>query len=250
MRAELYQQMRDIEDRHWWFQGRRRIVSALLEQVPLNSEAKILDLGCGTGGNLEMLARFGKVTGVEMDPRALELANERGRAPVVTGSLPDQVPFEPNSFDCVAMLDVLEHVEQDEAGLVTVHRLLVPGGHLLLTVPAFRFLWGPHDEEHHHHRRYRAKELRSGLQSAGFEVSHLSYFNTWLFPPIALVRLLHKFVPAGETGMETGLPPAWLNRLLLGIFSSERLVVTRGRLPFGVSLLAVARKSPAGAPVN
>ena len=237
--------MRDIEDRHWWFQGRRRIVAKLLELMPLVDDSRILDLGCGTGGNLQMLAGFGEVTGVEMDEQALALAKERGDAPVMAGSLPDDVPFEPASFHCVTMLDVLEHVEQDQAGLAAVYRLILPGGHLLLTVPAFRFLWGPHDEEHHHYRRYRAEELRSRLLGAGFEVTHLSYFNTWLFPLIALVRLLHKWIPAGKAGMETGLPPAWLNRLLLGLFSSERLIVTRGRLPFGVSLLAVARKPSA-----
>ena len=248
MRAELYQQMREVEDRHWWFRGRRQIVSALLQRMTLGADTRILDLGCGTGGNLQMLAGFGEVTGVEMDAQAMELANERSIAPVVSGSLPDDIPFEPGSFHCITMLDVLEHVEQDVAGLASVHRLLIPGGHVLLTVPAFRFLWGPHDEEHHHHRRYRSGELRSGLKSAGFEVSHMSYFNTWLFPPIALVRLIHKWIPAGETGMETSLPPAWLNRLLLGLFASERLLVTRGRLPFGVSLLAVARKSSSSAP--
>jgi len=239
--------MRNIEDRHWWFRGRRRIVSGLLERIPLDSDSKILDLGCGTGGNLQMLAGFGQVTGVELDAQALALAVERGTVPVVSGSLPDDIPFEPGSFHCVTMLDVLEHIEQDEAGLASVYRLLLTGGHLLLTVPAFRFLWGPHDEEHHHHRRYQARELRSKLRTAGFEVTHLSYFNTWLFPPIALVRLLHKWIPAGDTGMETSLPPAWLNRLLLGVFSSERPIVTRGRLPFGVSLLAVARKSSSSA---
>ena len=250
MRAELYQQMRVIEDRHGWFQGRRRIVCALLKKMALSADSKILDLGCGTGGNFSMLASFGEVTGVEMEPRAMKLANERGNAPVVAGSLPDDVPLEARTFHCITMLDVLEHVEQDQAGLSTVHRLLIPGGRLLLTVPAFRFLWGPHDEEHHHHRRYRAKELRSKLESAGFEVDHLSYFNTWLFPPIALVRLLHKWIPSGETGMETNLPPAWLNRLLLGLLSSERLILTRGRFPFGVSLLAVVRKPLVGATAN
>jgi SAM-dependent methyltransferase len=239
--------MRDIEDRHWWFRGRRRIVAAQLRRMGLGDGARILDLGCGTGGNLRMLAQFGDVTGVEMDSQALRLAGERGVAPVLGGSLPSNIPFGAGSFDCVTMLDVLEHVEQDAAGLASVHDLLTPGGRLLLTVPAFRFLWGPHDEEHHHHRRYRAKELRSKLRDTGFAVEHLTYFNTWLFPPIAAVRLLHQCFPAGKPGLETGLPPAWLNRLLLGLFASERLVVTRGRLPFGVSLLAVARKAPTGA---
>lgn len=242
MRVELYQQMREIEDRHWWFRGRRQIVSAMLECMKLPAAARILDLGCGTGGNLRMLSGYGDVTGIEMDQAALEFARDRNAARVEAGSLPDEIPLESGGFDCITMLDVLEHVEQDEAGLATVRRLLAPSGQLLLTVPAFRFLWGPHDEEHHHHRRYRAGELRSKLESAGFEISRLSYFNTWLFPPIALLRLVRKWFPAGETGMESGLPPAWLNRILQSLFASERYVLVRARLPFGVSLLAVARK--------
>jgi SAM-dependent methyltransferase len=242
MQPELYQQLWDLEDRHWWFRGRRRIVSALLGKLELPDDAKILDLGCGTGGNLEMLSGFGTVTGIEMDAMAAELAGQRGRAPVLRGSLPDDLPVGEGSFDCVTMLDVLEHIEQDAQSLKSVNRLLAPGGHLLLTVPAFRFLWGPHDEAHHHKRRYRADVLRALLQGAGFSVAKISYYNTWLFPPVALVRLLRKFLPAGEAGVEVTLPPPWINRFLGALFASERHVLTRARLPFGISLLAVAKK--------
>lgn len=242
MQAELYQQMRDIEDRHWWFRARREIISTLLSEMQLSPANQLLDLGCGTGGNLEMLSRFGTVTGLELDQQAMELAQQRGVAPVQPGSLPDDVPFDAESFDCVTMLDVLEHVEKDQAGLQSVHRVLAPGGRLLLTVPAFQFLWGPHDTEHHHHRRYRAAELRRKLQNAGFKVNRLSYYNSWLFPPIALLRLVHKALPFGETGGEERLPPAWLNHFLERLFASERWVLARGSLPFGVSLIAVAQK--------
>jgi SAM-dependent methyltransferase len=247
MQPELFQQMRELEDQHWWFQGRRRIVSTLLGTIALPDNAKLLDLGCGTGGNLEMLSGFGDVTGVELDASAAELARQRGWAPVLRGRLPDELPFGDGGFDCVTMLDVLEHIEQDAASLETVNRLLVQHGHVLLTVPAFEFLWGPHDEAHHHQRRYRAGALRSLLQAAGFSVIRLSYYNTWLFPPAALVRLLRKFLPSGDAGVELTLPPSWMNRMLGSLFASERHVLKHARFPFGISLLAVAQKNDSAA---
>ena len=243
MQPVLYQQMRDIEDQHWWFQGRRMIVSTVLSTMKLPENARLLDLGCGTGGNLEMLSSFGEVTGVEMDAHAAELAGQRGLAPVLRGYLPNNLPLDDRCFDCVTMLDVLEHIEQDEASLRTVHRLLAPGGHLLLTVPAFGFLWGPHDEAHHHQRRYRAASLRAVLQSAGFGITRLSYYNTWLFPPVALIRLFRKIVPAGDAELEATMPPLWMNRMLRALFASERWVLSRARFPFGISLLAIAQKN-------
>jgi SAM-dependent methyltransferase len=243
MQPELYRQMRDVEDHHWWFQGRRRIVATLLGSLDLPVNAKILDLGCGTGGNLEILSGFGSVTGVEMDGTAAELARERGSATVLSGYLPDHLPAELGRFDCVTLLDVLEHIELDAQSLETIHRLLAPGGRVLITVPAFKFLWGPHDEAHHHKRRYRGNALQSLLQGAGFKVVKLSYYNTWLFPPAALVRLVRKLIPGGEAGLEVELPPSWLNHTLEAIFASERHVLTRTCFPFGVSLLAVGEKT-------
>jgi SAM-dependent methyltransferase len=235
--------MRELEDQHWWFQGRSRIVATLMGQLGLPEHAKMLDLGCGTGGNLQMLSGFGSVTGVELDDTAADLARQRGHAPVLSGSLPDNLPVAEGDFDCVTLFDVLEHVPQDAESLATVNRLLRPGGSVFITVPAFMFLWGPHDEAHHHQRRYRAKQLRGLLTNAGFGIEKLSYYNTWLFPPAALVRLLRKIVPGGDAGLEVALPPKWLNGLLRGLFASERHVLSRANFPFGVSLLAVARKS-------
>ena len=243
MDADLYQQMRDLEDRHWWFVGRRAIVRALLQKVGLVKDAKILDLGCGTGGNLAMLAEFGDVTAAELDEQAARLASERDVAPVVRGRLPDALPLPPGEFQCVTLLDVLEHIDDDSATLRTINRLLAPGGYILLTVPAFPFLWGPHDEAHHHQRRYRAGQLRWLLESSGFQIATLSYCNTWLFPIAAVVRLLRRCLPAGDAGAELALPPAPVNRLLAAVFASERHLLTRLSLPFGVSLVALARKA-------
>jgi SAM-dependent methyltransferase len=241
MQPELYRQMRDLEDRHWWFRGRRCIVADVLGRLNLQQPARILDLGCGTGGNLEMLSGFGEVTGVEHDAQAVALAAARDVAPVLRGSLPHGLPEGLASIDCVAMLDVLEHIEGDRESLGAVHALLSPGGYLVLTVPAWAFLWGPHDREHHHKRRYRAPTLRKLLEGTGFRVVKLSYYNAWLFPPVALVRLVRMLIPGGEAGADEALPPGWLNGMLERLFASERHVLRYARFPFGVSLLAVAR---------
>ena len=242
MKAELYAQMRELEDRHWWFTGRRRIVAEVIRRMPLPADARILDAGCGTGGNLPMLARFGELTGAEFDAEAARLARRRGVCEVVRAGLPDAMPFSPAQFDLVTLLDVLEHIDDDAASLRTLGGLLAPGGHLLLTVPAFPFLWGPHDEAHHHRRRYRAAGLRAVIEQAGLKVQWLSHYNSALFPAVAAVRLLHRLLPEGPVGDELALPPAPVNRLLEGLFAAERHLLGRVRLPVGVSLIAVARR--------
>lgn len=242
MDASLYEQMRELEDRHWWFKGRRAIVASQLQDSGLDEHVKILDLGCGTGGNLAMLSRFGDVLGVELDEQAAQMARGRGISPVIRGKLPDALPLSPASFGCVTLLDVLEHIVDDRGTLATVNKLLVPGGQVIITVPAFPFLWGPHDEAHHHQRRYRAKQLQTLLQDAGFKITTLSYCNTWLFPVAALVRLVRKCLPKGSAGAELALPPGPINTFLAALFASERYLLRRMKLPFGISLLAVAKK--------
>jgi len=243
--AELYQQMRDLEDRHWWFVGRRAIVASLLRSSGLPEDARILDLGCGTGGNLAMLSAFGQVVGAELDEHAAQLASDRGLAPVVRGRLPDGLPLDTGVFQCVTLLDVLEHIDDDRATLNAVNKLLAPAGRLLITVPAFPFLWGAHDVAHHHQRRYRAKGLRQLLETTGYEIVTLSYCNTWLFPIAVTVRLLRRCFPGGEAGGNAGaelrLPPAPVNTLLARVFASERHLLRMG-LPFGVSLVVLAKK--------
>jgi SAM-dependent methyltransferase len=238
----IYQQMRSLEDRHWWFSSRRRIVGQILSLVNLPKQARILDAGCGTGGNLNFLSQFGEVTGVELDNGAAALARDRGNCTILKGSLPDKMPFAGQQFDLIVLLDVLEHIDDDKASLRTLQNLLVPRGFLVLTVPAFPFLWSMHDKEHHHKRRYRAKGLQEIIESAGLRIQYLSYFNTWLFPLVAAIRLARRVVPASEVGHDINLPKPLINRMLKALFSSERHWIGQHRMPFGVSLLAVARK--------
>lgn len=241
MDPRIYQKMRAVEDEHWWFVARRRIVAKLIESLPLAAAPDILDAGCGTGGNLALLKRYGRVTAMEMDNHARQLAQRRRLAEVLPGHLPDALPFTAQRFDLVVMLDVLEHIRDDSASLAAVAGLLKTGGRIVLTVPAFPLLWGTHDQAHHHQRRYHAASLQAAVDQAGLETEYMTYFNTWLFPLIAPVRLLQRLLPRQNTDTELSVPPAMLNALLGRVFASESRLLPRLRLPFGVSLLAVLK---------
>ncbi len=240
MDAAYYTQMAEVEDRHWWFAARRAILAAVLDALPLPAGADVMEVGCGTGGNLALLARYGRLVACEPDEAAVALAAARGVAPVERGALPDRLPFADRRFDLMALLDVLEHVEADRESLAVLRERLKPGGFLLLTVPAYMWLWSGHDEVNHHVRRYTRRELVAKVRAAGLAVHHATYFNTWLLPPIAAVRVLSRWL--GRGGSDLALPPEWLNRRLERIMASERHRVASGRLPAGVSVLLVARR--------
>jgi SAM-dependent methyltransferase len=243
MDPAVYERMAAHEDRHWWFVARRRILDRLIaRRIEPQRDCKILEAGCGTGGNLEMLGRFGRAAAFEPDATARTLAIAKSVAEVRNGSLPDHVPFAPESFDLVAMLDVLEHIDDDVGSLKAVAERLVQGGRLVLTVPAYRFLWSRHDELHHHKRRYRKEGLVAVARAAGLQPEYVSYFNTLLFPLIAAKRLAGHLL--GDSGkVDDAMPPAGLNRLLGAVFSIERHLLGRIALPFGVSLVMVARRA-------
>ena len=245
MEKSIFQSMSRVEDRHWWFVARRHILNKLISGLKLPKNAAILEAGCGTGGNLKMLSAHGNLSALEYDAAARMLANARGVIEARPGALPDEIPFA-GPFDLIALLDVLEHLEHDEASLAALAGKLAPGGRLLLTVPAFMFLWSRHDTSHHHHRRYTLPQLKKLLNRAGLRVTFSSYFNFWLFPLIAFVRLLERWKkpkPAREADGVLSVPPAPLNALLKGIFGSEAALLPRIRLPFGVSIVVVAEKN-------
>lgn len=241
MDKQIYQKMRDVENEHWWFVGRRRIVESVIRSIDLPQNAQILDAGCGTGGNLAMLGQFGQVKGMELNDNAREYANSLGLTQVEAGHLPDEMPYANENFDLIVLLDVLEHIDNDCASLKTLESRLSNNGSILITVPAFQWLWGPHDEAHHHKRRYNADQLKQTAGSAGLKIDYISYFNTWLFPLIAPVRLIQN--KKRTTSTKLAPPPKPFNNILTHLFTSERSFVPSVRLPFGVSLIAVL-KSP------
>lgn len=241
MQEELFHQMAQLEETHWWFLGRRAILNQVLSKLPLAPGADILEAGCGTGGNLAMLARYGAVHAMELDATSLAYATARGIGTVLRGKLPDEIPFD-KKFDLIVLLDVLEHVEEDEKTLATLASRLKPGGWLVLTVPAYQFLYGPHDAMHHHFRRYNRSGLKTLLVGKGVQITLLSYFNTFLFPLVAAVRLARKLVPARESDLSQSRCTL-CNSFLAALFGAERHLIRVAPLPFGVSLVAVCRKS-------
>lgn len=241
MEPIVYSEMAALEDTHWWFVARRQILGHVISGLDLPRDADILDAGCGTGGNLALLSKYGRVSALEMNEAAREHSVRRGIGEVRYGRLPDEIPYPDSQFDLIVLLDTLEHVEPDSQSLAAVAGKLKPGGAVLITVPAFPILWGPHDVRHHHKRRYTRSRLRLLLPEAGLSLSYLTYFNFLLFPVILAVRLFQKITGA-DSNQGLKAPPPFLNSILSRIFASERCAVGRFYVPFGLSLLALARK--------
>jgi 2-polyprenyl-3-methyl-5-hydroxy-6-metoxy-1,4-benzoquinol methylase len=241
MEAQVYERMAELDSSHWWFVARRNILESVIERiVQPPAGARILEIGCGTGHNLVTLSKFGSVDAAEMDETARNLASKRLGRPVTDASLPDLSAWPANHFDLIALLDVLEHVPDDRAALPAIRERLKPGGKLLVTVPANKWMWSAHDVAHHHHRRYTMAELRLIARGSGFEIDLLSPFNSLLFPLIAGVRAAGKLLRR-ETA-DDAMPPKPVNTVLKAVFGLEAGLIGRLPLPFGVSLIAVLRR--------
>jgi SAM-dependent methyltransferase len=238
MDRAVFERMAAQEDLHWWFAARREIIRSVIDRlVDLPDRARILEAGCGTGGNLEMLAGFGQVRAFELDAEARKVATSKSGLAVAEGALPDALPFEAERFDLIGLFDVLEHVEADEAALHALRGRLAPGGRIVLTVPAFPWLWSRHDERHHHFRRYTRPGLSRVGERAGLRVEHGFYFNTLLFP-VAVAQRAFKALFRLDHADDT-LPPPALNAAMRSVFAAERHLVGRLAPPVGLSLCAV-----------
>jgi SAM-dependent methyltransferase len=241
MEAAEIDEMRAFEDGHWWFVGKRLLVAALLEGELAPAERRVLDVGCGTGGVLAHLAGRSATFGVDRSPRALEHCRARGIERVACAEA-GGLPFAPASFDVVLLLDVLEHVPDEAALLGAVRRLLRPKGVVLVSVPAFQFLWSTHDDVLMHLRRYTAGGLRRALERGGFSVRRLTYTNVAAFAPALVVRgMLQRLGVPRARGTDFRTHARWVNRALLATYELEAaLLRRRGRLPVGLSVAAVA----------
>ena len=248
MDLSLYETTYQVEDTHWWFVGRRAVVFDELRRVlgedrngtQPAARPRILDLGCGTGRNLTELEQIGDAVGLDLEARALEFCHQRGHNAVAQARAERQ-PFRDATFDAVMALDLLEHLDDDVAGVREVLRVLRPGGHFLAFVPAYRWLWGPQDDVSHHRRRYTPDMIARTLRTAGLTVHRLTHANLLLLPAILAGR---RYLRATQRRVdsENALHPGWSNGVLREIFSVERHILRWTDLPMGVSILCVASK--------
>jgi len=228
------------EDRsHWWFSGRLAVIRASLRRALPARRVRLLELGCGSGNVLAALGEFGEAVGMDAHEDLTAAARAAG-LDVRVGHLPDDLGVPPGWAEVVLLLDVIEHVDDDVAALRAARAAVGEGGLLVVTVPAYQWLWSGHDEVLGHRRRYTAAGLRAAVERAGFEVLRVSYFNTLLFPLLAAVRGWKRL--RGDRGHDLRRPTAPLNRLLEGVFAFERHLVPRLPLPFGASLLLIGRR--------
>ncbi len=240
MKQEFRDAMAHLEGEHWWYKARREILETAVERFAGDSKLA-LTVGVGFTKEAEMLSRRARLVAIDLapiDPRCREI------------SLPAQadataLPFKNGTFDAVFIFDVLEHIDADTRVLEELHRVLRPMGRLLVTVPAFQFLFGLQDEVSHHKRRYRKGPLKGLVRGSGFEIDYATYFNKLLFPPIAAVRLFRRVFPAdaeaGKSDFDMRLPGS-IEAVLEKLFSFERHAIDRTSLPFGISILCSARR--------
>jgi SAM-dependent methyltransferase len=235
-------QTHQVEDRHWWYRGRRTVLERAMDGLGLSAGARILDAGCGSGRNMVELARRGTVTGVELSAPSVEKARERGCGDVIEGSVLE-MPFADASFDLAVSLDVIEHLEDDLGALVELRRTVAPGGALLVTVPAYQWLWSGHDEINHHQRRYTRRSLQAVAERAGWTQTRTTYFNSLLLPVAILLRVLDRVnTKTTESSLDLWVPPEPVNRVLeLPLILEAALISRGGRIPAGLSLLSVFR---------
>ena len=242
MDQRLLKVLLEIDEHHWWYRGRRRIVRAELDRLALPAAAQILDAGCGSGRMLQELASYGQVSGIELDDDSAALAASRELGEVRTGRL-EELPWDDGTFDLITSLDVVEHTPDDRRALRELRRVSKPGGWLLLTVPAYQSLWSLHDVANHHFRRYNRNTLARPAREAGWRVERMTHFNSLPLAPAAVVRLAERRKPLEDDYKpHVAFGPQWLNSVFDLPMRAEARWIGRGRgLPAGLSLLALLR---------
>jgi len=245
MEQQLYENTYRSEQSHWWFVGRRTLIFDQIDRVYHgHTDLEILDVGCGTGLNMKYLAQYGQVTGADLSSTALNFCRVRGHTRLIKAPI-EGLPFPDNTFDLVTALDIIEHLDDDLAGLREIRRVLKPGGRVFILVPAYKFLWSLQDEISSHRRRYITRQLRAVIEGSGLAVERMTYANTLLFPVVFGGRIALKVRRRYDTSIENenGLHPGWSNEILKTIFKAEAPLLRRVNAPFGVSILAVGEKA-------
>jgi SAM-dependent methyltransferase len=236
-----YQEDYAMEDRHWWFRARRRVIWALLDRAQLGPSPRILDAGCGTGRNLVEFGRLGPAEGIDASDQAVEFCRDRGLDGVRRGVI-EKLSYEDDRFDLIFATDVIEHLPDDGRALGELARVAAPGAHLIVTVPAYNWLWSRHDRAYHHFRRYTRPMLRERATSHGWEPTVITYFYSTMLPPVAAVRLVQRLRPQENGRPDLRLSPGTLNRWLELPVRGEAELIRRGvSMPAGVSLGMVCR---------
>jgi len=246
METAEYEKMYTLEDTYWWFQGRMQIITNCLEtHGVLRPGIRVLDVGCGTGLMLQRLTDV-KPIGLDFSHLSMEFCRRRGAERLLQADVVN-LPFQDNAFDLILALDLLEHVERDDLLVDQFHRVLKPGGHAMITVPAHESLWSEHDEALHHYRRYSKDQFRRLLAEGGFELVKYTFAITATYWPIVAFRRFQRWRHRNDTNRrpKTHLIalPRLINQALIGVLHAEAWWLRRHTLPAGVSLLCLARKS-------
>lgn len=239
MERVVYQQMAELDQRHWWYRARREIIANLIRrEAQLPKNAQILEIGCGTGHNLSMLAGFGHVEALELDDEARALSEKRLGRKIMSSPLPELAEVPDRHYDLIGAFDVIEHIDDDVTALASIATKLKVGARFILTVPAHQWMWTAHDVANHHKRRYSRAALKRLIETSPMKLERVGYFNSLLFPLAVAERTASKL--RGKDNGDVKLPPAPLNSALEKVFAIERHLVGRFPLPPGLSLFAVA----------
>jgi len=246
MEHDEYKIMSDIEGSYWWFVGKQYLTERLFKDYCLDvpGEVRVLDIGCGTGGILKLMRKYGTVCGIDFSLAALEFSKQSGCACLVCSDAGRHIPFKDNTFTTVTCLDVMEHLDNERTLLEETLRVCKPGGRIVITVPAFNALWSAHDEALHHKRRYTWQQMLRKIGRLNCSVIKSSYFNTLMFIPILVTRKLKGFLdrdkpPTSDFFMKL---PGWINTALRVLYTAEIVCLSRLNFPFGVSLLVILQK--------
>jgi SAM-dependent methyltransferase len=239
MERFVYEQMAELDERHWWYCARREVVEELIERVVRPpKDASILEIGCGTGHNFKMLGEFGHVDALELDDEARAIAEKRLGRNIMSSPLPELAGVPERHYDMIGAFDVIEHIDDDAASLASIAMRLKPGGKFVMTVPAHQWMWSAHDTVNHHKRRYSKRGLEALIDGSPMKLDAIGFFNSLLFPVAIAERMASKAL--GKDGGDLELPPAPLNAALKRTFAAERHLIGRVPLPPGLSLFAVA----------